>query len=106
VDLNGDPIFSLADHYFVKKVPSASFRGASKERFAFFADLVKQFRVDGVVWYSLLFRETYDIEGYLFSRASEFSDLPKLMVKSNYDAGETGGLQTRIETFMAIIEGG
>jgi len=106
VDVNGDPVLSLVNHYLMKKMPGAFFRGSTKERFSCLKDLVRQFNVNGVLWLALLFRETYDIERYLFEQASEFLDLPKLTVQSNYDAGETESFRTRIETFVTIIERG
>jgi len=106
LEVKDDPISDVARYYLMEKEPGAFFRDATKERFSFFKDLIDAFNVDGVVWYSLMFRETYDIEQYLFSQAPGLKDLPLLSLKSNYDAGETGALRTRIETFVTNIKRG
>jgi benzoyl-CoA reductase/2-hydroxyglutaryl-CoA dehydratase subunit BcrC/BadD/HgdB len=101
---DGDPLRALADGYFMRRVPAAFFRGATQERIDFLSRLIADFRVDGVVWYSLLYRETYGIEAYLFQRAADKMDLPVLNIASDYDASETGALRTRIETFVETLK--
>ena len=106
VDTDGDPIRALAESYFLRRVPCAFFRGATKERFDFLTKLIKDFKVDGVVWYSLLYRETYAIESYLFQKAAEKMNVPVLTIASDYDDSEAGALRTRIETFVETIRRG
>jgi benzoyl-CoA reductase/2-hydroxyglutaryl-CoA dehydratase subunit BcrC/BadD/HgdB len=104
VSVDGDPLRALADGYFMQRVPAAFFRGATQERIDFLSRLIADFRVDGVVWYSLLYRETYGIEAYLFQRAADKMNLPMLNIASDYDASETGALRTRIETFVETLK--
>jgi benzoyl-CoA reductase/2-hydroxyglutaryl-CoA dehydratase subunit BcrC/BadD/HgdB len=104
VDANDDPMQALANSYFARRVPCAFFRGAAKERFDFLLRLINDFKVDGVVWYSLMYRDSYDIEGYLFRRALEKLNIPMLRLSSDYDAAETGTFRTRIETFIDTIK--
>ena len=104
VDTDSDLIYALATNYFTNRIPGAFFRGAAKERFDFLLKLAKDFKVDGIVWYSLMYRETYDIEGYLFHEVTSKLGLPMLKVVSNYDASETGAIRTRIETFIETIK--
>ncbi len=103
VDMDGDLMYALATNYFTKRIPGAFFRGSTKERFDFLLKLAKDFKVNGVVWYSLMHRETYDIEGYLFHEVASKLGLPMLKIVSNYDASETGAIWTRIETFIETI---
>jgi len=104
ISVDGEPMRTLADGYFLKRVPGAFFRGATPERIDFLSKLIADFRVDGVVWYSLLYRETYGIEAYLFQRAADRMNLPMLNIASDYDASETGALRTRIETFVETLK--
>jgi len=104
IDTDDDPMHALAANYFANSVPGALFRGSTKERFAFLLRLAQDFKVDGIVWYSLMHRETYDIEGYLFHEVANQHGLPMLKVISNYDASETGAIRTRIETFIETIK--
>ena len=101
---DGEPMRALAEGYFMRRVPGAFFRGATPERVAFLSKLIADFRVDGVVWYSLLYRETYGIEAYLFQRAADQMKIPVLNIASDYDVSETGALRTRIETFVETLK--
>ena len=103
VDMDGDLMYALATNYFTKRIPGAFFRGSTRERFDLLLKLAKDFKVNGVVWYSLMHRETYDIEGYLFHEVASKLGLPMLKIVSNYDASETGTIRTRIETFIETI---
>ena len=105
VEVGGDLMEALADRYFRKRVPPAWFR-PSRERMDFVIKLARDFKVDGVVWYSLMYRESYDIEGYLFRRALEKFNIPMLKINSGYDTSETASLRIRIETFIETIKGG
>ena len=106
VSAEGDPIEALANSYLMKRAPCAFFRGSPEERFDFLLRLVKDFNVDGVVWYSLMYRETYGIESYIFHKALEKMNIPMLSITSDYSPAETGSLRTRIETFIQTIERG
>lgn len=106
VNADDDPMKALADSYLMKRVPCAFFRGSPEERFDFLLRLVKDFNVDGVVWYSLMYRETYGIESHIFHKVLEKKNMPMLIVTSEYSPAETGHLRTRIETFTQTIERG
>jgi benzoyl-CoA reductase/2-hydroxyglutaryl-CoA dehydratase subunit BcrC/BadD/HgdB len=106
VQSNGDLLTSLANHYFIKREPlPAFFRPATKERVAFLLKLAKEFRVDGIIWYSMLYREAYDIEGIYFGRRAEKEGLRFIKIVSDYDTAERGSLRTRIEAFIESIRG-
>ncbi|HEY77841.1 MAG TPA: 2-hydroxyacyl-CoA dehydratase [Dehalococcoidia bacterium] len=104
VGSSGDPIRALADRYLRRRVPPAIFHGAVRDRFRYLLELVKEFKVDGVVWYSLLYRDSYDREGLLFhEELKKKAGIPLLKLTSDYDIAETGPMRTRIETFIDII---
>ncbi|MCK4788527.1 MAG: 2-hydroxyacyl-CoA dehydratase, partial [Desulfobacteraceae bacterium] len=64
----------------------------------------KDFNVSGVIWYQLMYRESYKTESYYFPDIlKREAGLPMLTVESDYDAAEVGPLQTRIETFTETI---
>jgi len=97
---NGDLIMSLADRYFRRRVPPAWFR-PGRERLDFLLKLARQFKVDGVIWYQLMYRDSYDIESYYFPEILlRETGLPMLKIESDYDASEIGPFRTRIETFI------
>ncbi|MBN2568458.1 MAG: 2-hydroxyacyl-CoA dehydratase [Deltaproteobacteria bacterium] len=103
VKLNGDLMANLAQSYFMERVCPGWFRPGA-ERLDFLIELAKDYRAAGVVWYQLLYRESYKVESYFFpDRLKEETGLPLLVVESEYDAMETGPLKTRIETFIETI---
>ena len=103
VKLDGDLMAALADCYFTRRVPPAWFR-PGKERHDFLIKLVKDFNVAGVIWYQLMYRESYKTESYYFPDIlKRETGLPMLIVESDYDPAETGPMRTRIETFIETI---
>jgi benzoyl-CoA reductase subunit C len=106
VGTDGDLLVALADCYFRKRTPPpAFFSPAFKQRFAFLLKLAKEFKVDGIIWYSMMYRDSYDITGLYFARIAEQEGLPFIKIMSDYDIVETGPLSTRIEAFIESIEG-
>jgi len=103
VEPNGDLMNALADCYFAKRVPPGWFR-PGKERRDFLIKLAKDFNVDGVIWYQLMYRESYKTESYYFPKQlKRETGLPMLTVESDYAPSEAGQLRTRIETFIETI---
>jgi benzoyl-CoA reductase/2-hydroxyglutaryl-CoA dehydratase subunit BcrC/BadD/HgdB len=105
VKADGDLMEELAEAYFMRRVPPAWFR-PGRERLDFLIKLAKDFDVDGVIWYQLMYRESYKVESYFFSNMlKEETGLPMLTIESDYDASEAGPLRARIETFIETIRG-
>jgi benzoyl-CoA reductase/2-hydroxyglutaryl-CoA dehydratase subunit BcrC/BadD/HgdB len=102
----GDLMRALADRYFMKKVPAAYFR-PSRGRLDFILKLAQDFKVDGILWYQLMYRDGADIQSYRFFQILKKElDIPMLKLQSDWDmAGEIGPFRTRIETFVQTIEG-
>ena len=104
VETNGDLMEALADRYYRRRVPCAFFR-PSRERIDFVLKLAKEFDVEGIVWYQLMYRESYDVEAYYFPKILERElNIPFIKIESDYDISEIGAFRTRIETFMEIIK--
>ncbi len=103
VNPNGDLMGALTDGYFTRRVCPAWFR-PGKERLDFLIKLAKDFKVAGVIWYQLMYRESYKTESYYFpGRLEREVGIPILILESDYDAAEVGQMRTRIETFIESI---
>jgi len=103
VNPDGDLMQALAECYFMQRVPPAWFR-PGKERLDFLLKLAKDFKVDGVIWYQLMYRESYKTESYYFpDRLKKEVDVPMLTLESDYGPSETEPLRTRIEAFIETI---
>ncbi|MBM3157712.1 MAG: 2-hydroxyacyl-CoA dehydratase [Chloroflexi bacterium] len=106
VRLNGDLMTALADRYFQRRLPPAWFRPA-KERMDGLIKLARDFKADGVIWYQLMYRSSYDIQAFYFEKfLTRELNIPMLKIESDYDVSERGPLRTRIETFVEIIKAG
>jgi len=99
----GDLMNNLAECYFMQRVPPAWFRPGD-ERLRFLIKLAKEFNVDGVIWYHLMYRESYKTESYYFPDIlKKETGLSMLTLESDYDMNEVAGMQTRIETFIETL---
>ncbi len=103
VQFGGNLMEALADRYLRRRVPPAWFR-PSRERIDFVIKLARDFKVDGVLWYQLMYRDSYDIQSFYFEKIlQEQTGLPMLKIQSDYDVSEKGPFKTRVETFLEII---
>lgn len=104
IHLNGNLMEALADRYFRRRIPPAWFR-PGRERLDYLVMLAKDFNVDGVIWYQLMYRDSYDIESYYFPDIlRRETGLSMLKIESDYDASEIGPFRTRVETFIETIK--
>jgi benzoyl-CoA reductase/2-hydroxyglutaryl-CoA dehydratase subunit BcrC/BadD/HgdB len=97
---NGDLMNALANCYLMKRVCPAWFRPGDERR-DFLIKLCGDYQIDGVIWYQLMFRESYKTESYYFpEQLKRKTGLSMLEVESDYDPSESGNIRTRIETFL------
>jgi benzoyl-CoA reductase/2-hydroxyglutaryl-CoA dehydratase subunit BcrC/BadD/HgdB len=72
----------------------------------FLIKLAEVFSIDGVIWYSLMYRDSYTVQSTLLPKIlKDATGLPTLVIESDYDVEEMGPLRTRIETFVEMIRG-
>jgi len=103
VGVEGDLLKAWAETCFMKRIAPAFFRPSS-ERVDFLLKLAEDFNVDGIIWYQLMYRDSYDVESFYFDKAlKEKLGIPMLKVQSDYDKAELGPLRTRVETFIETL---
>ena len=105
IENNGNPIQSLTKGYLSERVPCAFMRNSAKKRLDFVLELIDTFNVAGIIWYELLYCETYDVESYYFAEEMGKRDIPMLILESGYSTADTGQMKTRIEAFIEIVKG-
>lgn len=66
--------------------------------------LAKEYQVDGVIYYSLQFCQTYGIEYYSVERALQEAGIPVIKIESDFSDEDAGQLQTRIQAFLEMIK--
>lgn len=102
---DGDVIGALARKYLRRRLPPAFMRRSTQKRFDFAMDLAQKFDVSGVLWYQLLYCDTYDVEAYYFAQKLAEKGMPMLLLESDYDASDRGPLKTRIQAFLETLGG-
>ena len=66
-------------------------------------ELVKEFKVDGVINVTLHACTTYDVESKLVSDLMKELNMPYMSVECDYTEGDEGQLLTRIQAFIEMI---
>ncbi len=103
VDLNGEPIKALSETYFMKRAQPAWCRPWD-ETIDNLIDLAKEFNVNGLLWYQLMYRDGYDMMSFHFEKVlQEKVGIPMMKLESDYDTSEKGPFKTRLETFAQIM---
>ncbi len=104
VNSEGNLMKNLAESYFMNRICPGWFRPGT-ERLNFLINLARDYKTDGLIWYQLMFRESYKVESYFFPEMlKKETGIPMFVVESEYDAMETGPMKTRIETFIETMK--
>ena len=91
---------AIADRYL--KINCSCFT-PNEERIKEIAQCIEDFRIDGVILFSLQFCLTYSIECVKVREALKRIGMPVLEIETDYGEQDIGQLQTRIEAFMEQI---
>jgi benzoyl-CoA reductase/2-hydroxyglutaryl-CoA dehydratase subunit BcrC/BadD/HgdB len=103
VKTDGDLMANLAESYFMDRICPGWFRPGT-ERLNYLLKLAKEYNTAGLIWYQLMYRESYKVESYFFPGIlKKETGLPMLVLESEYDVMETGPVKTCIETFIETI---
>ena len=103
---SGDPFQSLAKGYLRERLPGGFMARSTANRLDFAIKLVNDFSVSGVIFYELLYCETYDVEAYYYAKKLKEKNIPVLVIESEYNVSDRGQLKARIDAFLEIIGGG
>jgi len=95
-----DKLKAIADRYL--KINCSCFT-PNEERIEEIARYVRDFKVDGVILFTLQFCLTYSIECINVREALKKLNVPVLEIETDYGEQDVGQLQTRIEAFIEQI---
>ena len=96
-----DLLWSIVEKY--SKIPCACFT-PNDRRIQSVRDLAKQFRADGVIYYTLQNCHDYNVEGVKVDRALKSENIPMLKIETDYTMGDATQIKTRVEAFLEIIQ--
>jgi benzoyl-CoA reductase/2-hydroxyglutaryl-CoA dehydratase subunit BcrC/BadD/HgdB len=109
VEIEADDLLrSYAKARYLDKPPINIFQPAWEERCAYIKQLIKDYRVDGIIWYQLSFDEIYDMEYTCLAKWMGEINMPIMKLESSYEYSREamGPLTTRIESFVESLKGG
>jgi benzoyl-CoA reductase/2-hydroxyglutaryl-CoA dehydratase subunit BcrC/BadD/HgdB len=106
VKADGDLMRNLGETYYLERTPPSIFQPAWEERVEFIKKLIRDFNIDGVIWYELSFEEIYDLECSIISKAMAEMNIPFLKLESSYEYAREAmaPLTTRVESFIESIK--
>lgn len=106
VNDEGDLLANLGKTYYLERTPPSIFQPAWGKRIESLKERIKDFAVDGVIWYQLSFEEVYNMESSILAKSMEEMNIPFLKLESSYEYSREamGPLTTRIETFIEAIK--
>jgi benzoyl-CoA reductase/2-hydroxyglutaryl-CoA dehydratase subunit BcrC/BadD/HgdB len=106
VKTDGDPMRNLGETYYLSRTPPSIFQPAWEERVEIIKKLIRDFNIDGVIWYELSFEEIYDLECSILSKAMDEMNMPFLKLESSYEYSReaVGPLTTRVESFIESVK--
>ncbi len=65
--------------------------------------MYKDRQADGVIYYTLSFCHTYNVESHLVTEALEKEGIPCLVIESDYSPEDAGQIKTRVEAFLESL---
>jgi benzoyl-CoA reductase/2-hydroxyglutaryl-CoA dehydratase subunit BcrC/BadD/HgdB len=94
-------IENIVDRYF--KIDCAVFT-PNPSRLEHIKQMVRDYRADGVIHYSIQFCSPYQIESGPVERALEQDGIPVLRVDTDYSQEDTEQIRTRVEAFVERLQ--
>ena len=100
VDEYKDPMLALAERYI--KIP-CSCMSPNNRRIDNILELAREFKVDGVVYYTLQFCHGYNIEKYKVQQALKKKGIPMLTIETDYSDSDIEQIGLRVDAFMEML---
>jgi benzoyl-CoA reductase/2-hydroxyglutaryl-CoA dehydratase subunit BcrC/BadD/HgdB len=100
----GSPIEALAERYLYN-IPCPCMTDIDK-RLGRMLKIARDYRVDGLVYYSLKYCDTsrsefQSVKDHLFSELAT----PSLLIESDYSPSDVGTIRTKVEAFIELLGG-
>lgn len=99
-DEDKDPMLALAERYL--KIP-CSCMSPNKRRIDNILQLVREFKVEGVVYYTLQFCHGYNIEKYKIQQALKQAGIPMLAIETDYSDSDIEQIGLRVDAFLEML---
>jgi bzd-type benzoyl-CoA reductase N subunit len=99
-----DPIRALARYYIADRPSCPRMYGDQPNRIAYTRELIKEFKVDGVIGERLLFCDQWVVEHYMTTQDLKKDGIPFMALDREYVLSGKGQLRTRVQAFLETLE--
>lgn len=103
VDETKSPIDGLAERY-LSKISCPRMTDGQAQREEFMMNLIKEFKVDGVIFQRMKFCAIWWAEIFMLRNKLKEEGVPFLDLEREYVLGGQGQMKTRVQTFIEILE--
>ncbi|WP_370574799.1 double-cubane-cluster-containing anaerobic reductase [Methanomethylovorans sp.] len=100
VDEDKEPMLALAERYI--KIP-CSCMSPNDRRVDNILELARDFKVEGVVYYTLQFCHGYNIEKHKVQQALKKAGIPMLFIETDYSNSDIEQIGLRVDAFMEML---
>ena len=101
----GDPYEAIARYQIQQRPTCPRSYGDQPKRAKFLQDMIKDFRVDGVIGERLLFCDSWVVEHYMNDQDLKEAGIPFLKLDREYIMSGKGQLRTRVQAFLEMLGG-
>jgi benzoyl-CoA reductase/2-hydroxyglutaryl-CoA dehydratase subunit BcrC/BadD/HgdB len=99
----GDPVTALAQYYIADRPSCARMFGDQPRRSAFIKDMIRDFKVDGVVAERLVMCDNWTGEQFMTGEDLKEAGIPYIRLDRDYVSVGAGQLRTRIQAFLEMM---
>jgi benzoyl-CoA reductase subunit C len=104
VDASKGAIHGLAERYLGITCPRTYRPGKAAQRFSYLGDFIREWKVQGVILYTIRFCDTYQLDAPEMKDYIQSLALPVLFLEDTYITSPLGQWKTRVEAFLETIE--
>jgi len=98
-----DPIAALARYYVADRPSCPRMYGDQHKRAEFIREMIREFKVDGVIGEQLKFCDNWIVEHYMNELDFKDAGIPFLKLEREYIVSGIGQLRTRVQAFIEMM---
>lgn len=102
-EIKGDPMSALARYYLLDRPSCPRLFGEQTTRSRFVMDMVREFKVDGVIGERLMFCDQWLVEHFMQGEDFKEAGIPFLEMDREYTLSGVGQLRTRVQAFLETM---
>ncbi len=101
----GDPYEAIARYQVQQRPTCPRSYGDQPKRAQYLQDMIKDFKIDGVIGERLLFCDSWVVEHYMNDQDLKEAGVPFLKLDREYILSGKGQLRTRVQAFLEMLGG-